>query len=108
MPTPYGPYPATVVRIHDGDTALVTLDLGFGINYTISCRFYGINAPELSTDAGKLARDHLASIMPNGSAVTILSYGWDKYGGRFDGVITYQGAVVNAQMVSDGFAIKIP
>lgn len=94
--TMFGPYPAVVVDWHDGDTCHLNLDLGFSVylyghdldgKVTLSCRVYGINAPELSTDAGKAALAYARQLCPEGSRVTVMSHGWDKYGGRFDGTL---------------------
>jgi endonuclease YncB( thermonuclease family) len=84
----YGPYRATLDAWHDGDTAHMTLDLGFGLHLAASCRCWGINAPELATPQGPLARDQAARLVPPGSQVVVTSHGWDKYGGRFLGAIT--------------------
>jgi endonuclease YncB( thermonuclease family) len=93
----FGPYPGRVLDFHDGDTAHITLDLGFGVilaAYDIdskpvtSCRVYGIDAPELATEEGKQALAFAVHACPPGSRVTVLSHGWDKYAGRFDGTIT--------------------
>jgi endonuclease YncB( thermonuclease family) len=87
----YGPYPATVAAWHDGDTCHLDTDLGFGLVLGLSCRCYGINAPELHDSAGPAARDYAASLAPPGSQVTVTSHGWDKYGGRFLGEIILPG-----------------
>jgi len=87
----YGPYPAVIAAWHDGDTCHTDLDLGFGLILALSCRCYGINAPELATPDGPPARDYAISLAPPGTAVTIISHGWDKYGGRFLGDITLPG-----------------
>src|SRR6266568_7253473 len=95
--TMFGPYPAKVVDLHDGDTVHLNIDLGFGFQLdaynldghpVISCRVWGINAPELSTDAGKAALAYAQTLLHPGDRVTVTSHGWDKYGGRFDGTIT--------------------
>ena len=105
MARTYGPYPATVAAFHDGDTATMDLDLGFGLVLGLSCRVYGINAPELNTPAGTLARDHATVLAPPGSAVSVLSHGWDKYGGRFLGEITLlDGTPFAAAMIDAGHA----
>src|SRR5690242_6337183 len=94
--TTFGPYPAKVVAVHDGDTCTLDIDLGFdhiikGLDFSgrtrLSCRVFGINAPELSTPEGKVALSYALTIMPVGTLVAVVSYGWDKYGGRFDGSI---------------------
>ena len=85
METPYT-YIATVHRVLDGDTAEMTIDLGFTIYWRSTCRFYGINAPELkSKDSSeriralvskKAVQDHLGV----GQKVKIVSRDLDKYG----------------------------
>jgi endonuclease YncB( thermonuclease family) len=107
--TTFGPYQATVAAIHDGDTIDVDLvliphtghltqdhDLGFNVHRAPagvllerqSVRCYGCNAPELSTPAGKASLAYLQTLLKVGDEITLLSHGWDKYGGRIDGQIT--------------------
>jgi len=68
----------------------------------LSCRIYGINAPELNTAEGKDALAYGQQLCPAGTKVQVVSHGWDKYGGRFDGTITlpdgtdYAYAMLNA------------
>ena len=40
-------YPAELVRVIDGDTAVLLIDLGFNVSTTQHVRFIGYNAPEL-------------------------------------------------------------
>src|SRR4051812_1419109 len=115
MPNPWGPYKGRIVRVHDGDTVMVDLDLGFDLiiistgwdgSSRIACRIYGINAPELSTDAGKAARVFAQTLLHSGDIVEVLSHGWDKYGGRFDGSIKLPDGRDFAQiMLSTGHAV---
>ena len=83
----YGPYRGVVSEVHDGDTVYVKLDIGFDLTVYARVRIKGINAPELSTAAGKRARDFAKAVLPVGTGVLVTSYGWDKYGGRIDGVV---------------------
>ena len=104
----FGPYPATTLSWHDGDTGRFDIDFGFALHLVgdPACRVYGINAPELHTDAGKAARDHVLELCPVGTPVTVTSHHWDKYGGRYDGSITLpDGRDLAATMVADGFAL---
>ena len=104
--TVFGPYPAIVVDVHDGDTMTLSIDLGFDIAFKSRCRVYGINAPELSTDAGKAARDYAFILVGPGDKVTVTSHGWDKYGGRFDGTITLpDGMDFGQAMLTAGLAV---
>lgn len=80
-------FPGTISRVIDGDTIVVILDLGFDIAMRADVRLNGCNAAEVSTDAGKAARDNLTALLPVGTNVAVRSVGWDKYGGRCDGDI---------------------
>lgn len=114
----FGPYPGVVRDLHDGDTVHIDLDLGFGVqldshdldgNPVNSCRVFGINAPELSTVAGKAALAFAQTLLKPGDKVTVVSHGWDKYGGRFDGTITRaDGSDFAGLMLAAGQAVKMP
>jgi endonuclease YncB( thermonuclease family) len=81
------------------------LDLGFAISFQIACRCYGINAPELATPEGKAALAYALTLIKPGDACTVISHGWDKYGGRFDGAITLtDGRDFGVAMVTAGNA----
>lgn len=56
-------YAGRSVRVIDGDTALLALDLGFGVGFTASFRIVGYNAPELGTEEGAQASAYLASLL---------------------------------------------
>lgn len=111
-----GPYQNCIIRDwHDGDTCHVDIDLGFA-NYELShdldgkpilsCRIFGINAPELSTADGKTALAYAEQICPPGTRVTVTSHNWDKYGGRFDGSITLpDGTDFGTLMLQSGHAV---
>ena len=102
----FGPYRGVVDLVHDGDTVNVRLDVGFDLTVYARVRIAGINAPELSTDAGKLARDFARSLLPVGAAVTVTSHGWDKYGGRIDGSLTLADmSDFGASMIYAGHAV---
>jgi len=116
VPT-FGPYPSIVRDWHDGDTCGLDIDLGFdhtivtvGIDGTrrLTCRVYGINAPELSNPdgSGKAALTYALSICPAGTRVLLVSHGWDKYAGRFDGSLTLpDGSDFGERMVGAGHAV---
>ena len=102
----FGPYRAVVTNVHDGDTCTTALDLGFGVTFTSNCRVFGINAPELSTDAGKSAAAYAQQLLPVGTQVMVTSHGWDKYGNRYDGAITLpDGRDFAGVMVDSGNAV---
>lgn len=73
-------YLAEVIDVHDGDTYKLRVDLGFRCAVTIQCRLHGVNAPELNTPDGKVARDFVRqTLAPYGTgslydSVVIESY----------------------------------
>ena len=111
----FGPYPGVVRDWHDGDTCHVDVDVGFALTVashdldgkpTLSCRIFGINAPELATVPGKVALGFALQLCPPGTHVVVVSHGWDKYGGRFDGTLTLpDGTDFAAQMLAAGQAV---
>jgi endonuclease YncB( thermonuclease family) len=113
----FGPYPGVVRDWHDGDTCHVDLDLGFMETLRaydidgaprVSCRIFGINAPELSTGAGQVAKAYAEQICPPGTHVTVVSHGLDKYGGRFDGSLTLpDGSDFAQKMLAAGQAVPL-
>lgn len=104
----YGPYPdCYIVEVHDGDTIYMHINVGFDITIFGRCRVYGINAPELKTDAGKKAKEYAQALLPVGTKVKVLSHDWDKFGGRFDGTITLPNDWDFATlMVQEGHAVE--
>ena len=122
----FGPYKATVANIHDGDTIRLDVlllrrtlasrpntDLGFNIHSTAkgivlewqAVRLYGCNAPEIATTDGKAALTFLGSLVKVGDTVSLLSHGWDKYGGRILGSVTLaDGTDLVSAMIASGHA----
>lgn len=99
---------ATVVRIVDGDSVSVDVNLGFYVTVRMSCRLAGINAIELRSPGGSAAAAKLADLLAVGEEVTIQSIKPDKYAGRFDGVIFTSTSPdsVNDRMVASGYAAR--
>jgi hypothetical protein len=99
-------------------TVYLSIDLGFdhlisshGLDGTprLACRVFGINAPELSTPAGKDALAFAQTLLPAGATVKVVSYGWDKFGGRFDGSIQLaDGRDFGSEMLAAGHAVRYP
>lgn len=102
-----------VTSVHDGDTFNASiilgaaphgadLDYGFHIykehpdggNAKLvlhaSVRLLGCNAQELNQPGGKEARDALLSLLPIGSHVLLSTASPDKYGGRYDAIVSLE------------------
>jgi micrococcal nuclease len=58
-------YKAELIRVVDGDTVDLIIDLGFDTSRKERFRLYGIDAPEMNTAAGKEAKAWLEdALMP--------------------------------------------
>jgi endonuclease YncB( thermonuclease family) len=86
-------YPnAYVVRVIDGDTVVLDVDLGYNTwRREESYRLAGCNARERTMPGGPEARAHLASLLAPGVQVSLTSVKPDKFGGRYDAYITLPG-----------------
>lgn len=97
--------------VYDGDTCHLEIAVGFYSYIRIRCRLAYINAPELNSpikeirDAAILSRDHLRSLLPNGTEIYIISKSLDKYG-RPLVEIWINDFCVNKDMIDKGFATK--
>ena len=56
-------YQAKLIEVIDGDTVDLLIDLGFGVHVRERCRLYGIDAPEMPSEAGKIAKAYLESLI---------------------------------------------
>lgn len=107
-------YKATILKIVDGDTVDVEIDLGFDIRTVQRIRLAGLNAPEHNTAAGQTSIKWMQAHLGLGQQVIVTSKkpgGGDKYG-RYLAVITpvdSQDGVVNGSindaLIASGNAI---
>lgn len=100
-------YKGKVTKIVDADTVDITVDLGFEVFKKVRCRLARINAPELSTPEGKVAKAFLAGVLPINDSVTIASKEYDKYG-RSVAEIYHQEVSVNQMLLDTGHAVAYP
>jgi len=101
-------YKAQVVKVYDGDTITVDVDLGFKTCIKgEKIRLLRINAPEVrgeEKESGKLSRDFLKNLLLDQEIM--LRTTKDKKGkyGRYLGEVFFNGSNVNDLMVEKGFA----
>jgi len=90
-------YNGTVTRIVDGDTLYVNND---------SIRLTLVNAFEIDTEAGKLAKTFVSSICPVGSTATVDEDDGQTGGsyGRIVAVVYCNGKNLNAELLANGKA----
>lgn len=102
-----------IIKIIDGDTIDVLIDLGFEIYAQKRVRLYGINTPEVRTrdldekEKGLAAKARLEELCEtNGDDYLVLkSYGVGKYG-RVLGEIIKNKDVINNILLAEGHAKK--
>lgn len=107
--TPYQ-YKVNIVGVHDGDTVTVDIDLGFYLTHRTPIRLAGVNAPELKTPEGKVARDALQNFVvghPGQWTAQTFKSGEEKYGRWLAKLIAPDGFDVSAWMVLNGFAVPM-
>jgi micrococcal nuclease len=98
-------YKAVVKKVVDGDTVDVTIDLGFNVQYTERVRLARINAPEMSTEAGKVVKTFMVDTL-EGRNVTIKTEKntFDKYG-RWIAEIYYNEQSINQLLLDKNMAV---
>jgi len=108
-------YGAQVVKVIDADTLTVMVDLGFGTFSKQKLRLRKINAPELSTPAGKKARAYVLKRLKPGSGVVVKTYSTDIYNRYLVDVfyikdchdverIAREGILLNQELIDEGLA----
>jgi micrococcal nuclease len=105
-------YSATLVRVIDGDTVVVDIDLGCEMWLRGQhCRLYGINAPEPHTktrEAGDAATAYLNLLLQNSDEILVRTH-FDKRGSfkRLLVDLFVEGMDINAAMVEAGHAVAV-
>ncbi len=101
-------YEGIVTRIYDADTITVDLDMGLRIwQKGISVRLAGLNAPELNTPEGQVARNAVQQLLPLGTTVGIISHKFEKYGRLLGVIILEDGGSLNAWLLDNGYAVPM-
>jgi endonuclease YncB( thermonuclease family) len=72
-------YFGKVLKVHDGDTFEILIELGFGVEQMFKVRLDGIDTPELSTTKGKQAAEYVRQLI-EGKEVILMDSGPEKYG----------------------------
>jgi len=115
-------YNVTIVKVVDGDTVDVDIDLGFGMVYKKQrVRMLGIDTPESRTrdltekQFGKASKKHLKKLLEEAESITLISHDKGKFGRilgelfahHIEGHPVFGHKVnVNEQMISDHHAVK--
>jgi len=106
-------YNCKILRVVDGDTVDVDIDLGFGIwRHKERVRLLGIDTPESRTRDkeekrfGLLSKQYLKDHYPTGSMAVLRTYK-DATGkfGRILGELVWEDSTINKIMVDEHYAV---
>jgi endonuclease YncB( thermonuclease family) len=104
-------YPITeIIKIHDGDTVKVSLDLGFNLTIEYSIRIDGVDTPEVTgteKEAGKVVREVAIKWINEAQAkgpLYAIYNGFGKYANRFVGdVLDIDGNSLSQYLLDNGW-----
>ena len=104
-------YDATLVRVIDGDTIEVVVDLGFHVAVRQTVRLAGINCAERYSDAGRAATKAVEDWFAHeGSRCVIKTRkaegDTEKYGRYLAEVVSRHGADLVADLIAGGHAVR--
>lgn len=97
-------YKARVLKVVDGDTIDMDIDLGCEVHINTRCRMYGINAPERDPESTAFLRTILNEL-PEWLLIKTFKDKQDKYG-RYLVEIPHNGSTVNQLMIDNGKAVS--
>jgi len=107
-------YKCKIVKVIDGDTTDVDIDLGFGVWLKKQrIRFFGIDTPESRTrdleekKYGLAAKKYVTDRMPLGSTQTLVTVkdGKGKYGRILGQFKLEDGSILNENMIAEHHAV---
>ena len=108
-------YRATVVRVVDGDTVRLDIDLGFDVVLkNQSVRLYRVDTPECRTKdlkekaAGLLAKSVVKGFIDQGSVVTVKTSldNKGKFGRILGTIVDERGVNINDYLINNAYAVE--
>jgi micrococcal nuclease len=107
-------YQCKIIRVVDGDTTDVDIDLGFGVWMKKQrVRFYGVDTPESRTSDkeekvyGLMAKEFVKSYLPKGSTQVLRTHkdGVGKYGRILGEFLVDDSTTVNQLLIDKHHAV---
>jgi len=106
-------YKANLIRVIDGDTIFVDVDLGFHIHVKSYLRFARINAPELRSknpiekEKAKKVKYRVLKLLNNSPIKKIIVRKYGKYQNRYiSEIILENGINISDQLLYEGLVSK--
>jgi len=99
-------YTARALRVVDGDTCLLEIQLGLRVATTQMIRLAHVNTPELKDAGGAAARDRFRELLAvEPLTVTTTRDRTEKFGRYLAVVVNADGVDVGAQLLAEGMAV---
>jgi micrococcal nuclease len=98
-------YTARLIRIVDGDTVELDIDLGFDVHQRHAVRLAGVNAPEHNTPDGAAATAWLTQALGNHPLVIRTHKDQAEKYGRYLATIWVGDTNINDALVAAGHAV---
>src|SRR5215813_628240 len=97
---------AVIVRVIDGDTVVVNMDLGWHTwRHDEHVRLNGVDAPERKDPTGWAeAKAFVEELLPPGTEVLLVSEKLEKYGRTLGRILLRDGRDVGAELLKAGLA----
>lgn len=99
-------YACSLVRVTDGDTMVLTVDLGFRLTATMPVRLLGLNCPEKNTTRGKEVKAWVQQWFSDHADVIVTTEKDPEKYGRWLGTVAPVGSqrTLNAELLDGGMA----
>ena len=97
-----------VLRVLDGDTVELRIDMGNSIHWTGKFRLYGVDTPEVHGDteaAGQMAADYLRAVIAAFGILEVQTFKPDKFGRWLAKIQLRDGRDVSECLVNAGHAV---
>lgn len=106
--TAYSHYQAEVIKVIDGDSIHLQVEIWPGLTQKINLRLDGVNTPELRGSdcekaAGRIAKGFTEAFV-SGGTVTLSDVSLGKYAGRALGKISVDGDDLGEALLKAGYA----
>jgi len=108
-PPPVYERTAVVTKVVDGDTLHLDVDLGCDTSLAMTVRLYGVNAPEMSTPEGRVAKqfvaDWIAGRAGHGFVLRTVKDRREKYGRYLADLLAADGTSLCQALLDSGNAV---
>jgi len=100
-------YQAVIERVVDADTLKVRIDLGFDLEHRETLRLRDIDAPEVGTKSGDLAKAFVQSLLKEADTIILHTTRSDKYDRYLADVFIGEDTFLNNLLLEKGQAVRV-